>query len=275
LGNGRIGIYLSAGTGNRIGTNADGVSDATEGNLISGNPEWGIYIDSDSNVVAGNKVGTNADGTAALPNGTGIGLVNANNNLIGGTAAAACNLIAYNTSDGVVISGGAGNVLLCNSIFANGGYDTNLANAGTADVGGSSSGSFFVDAGATLSVLGGTTFGAGTSFTGGGNAAIIIVGGSPNAPVQVTGNMTLDGVTFNNAGDLVLAVGPPFDILLQGGATLHNLSGATIGEAVGPPFDVAITGDGTFVNDGLVNVPASTFSVGAGSSTGKFKVAAG
>src|SRR5262249_21923341 len=159
-------------------TNADGVSDATEGNLISGNPEWGIFIDSDSNVVAGNKVGTNADGTGALPNGTGIGLVNANNNLIGGTAAA-CNLIPSNTLDGVAISGGAGNVLLCNTIFANGRYDTNLANAGTANVGGSSSGSFFVDAGATLSALGGTTFGAGTSFTGGG---LVEIPGNPVIP---------------------------------------------------------------------------------------------
>src|SRR5262249_43378711 len=172
LGNGRIGIYLSAGTGNRIGTNADGVSDATEGNLISGNPEWGIFIDSDSNVVAGNKVGSNADGTGALPNGTGIGLVNANNNLIGGTAPAAGNLIAFNSCDGIRLIGGTDNHILGNTIFGHGCYDTDLATSGPADVSGAGSGSFYVAAGGTFNFAG-YDFGTGSSFSGDGLARIL------------------------------------------------------------------------------------------------------
>lgn len=69
----RNGIYLTAGSSsNTIGTNGDGVSDAEEGNLISGNLETGVWIagnSSSNNAISGNKIGTNLAGTAALGNG--------------------------------------------------------------------------------------------------------------------------------------------------------------------------------------------------------------
>lgn len=74
------GVHLG-GDFSRLGTNNDGVSDALEGNLISGNGDGagnnnhGVLIPSgaDHNLVAGNFIGTTADGTAALPNGqTGL-----------------------------------------------------------------------------------------------------------------------------------------------------------------------------------------------------------
>src|SRR5262249_41144376 len=59
---------------NQIGTNGDGIFDDVERNIISGNTQFGVQLDSDpanpavANVVAGNYIGTNASGTAAVPN---------------------------------------------------------------------------------------------------------------------------------------------------------------------------------------------------------------
>ncbi len=83
----RIGVYITSGSSsNIIGTNGDGVADAIEGNLISGNEDAGIRIystNSIKNVVAGNYIGTNFDGTAAIGNG-GVGItVGGDLNLIG------------------------------------------------------------------------------------------------------------------------------------------------------------------------------------------------
>ncbi len=121
LPNGRIGVFVFSGSGNRIGTNSDGVSDAAERNLISGNAEAGIsLVGGTSTLIAGNLIGTNLAGTAPLPNAAGIDVQNSNNNLIGNTAAGAGNVIANNTSNGVWISGGTGNAVLGNSIYNNG-----------------------------------------------------------------------------------------------------------------------------------------------------------
>jgi hypothetical protein len=68
------GVRLLATEFNVIGTDGDGVSDALEGNLISGHSDWGVLFGQSSpwnNVVAGNKIGTDITGMSAIANGFG------------------------------------------------------------------------------------------------------------------------------------------------------------------------------------------------------------
>ena len=148
--NGDSALYLSA-SNNRIGTNSDGVNDAAERNLLSGNRQSGVTLTSydangrsyisANNVVAGNYIGTQADGVSPLGNGyAGVRLIDARtrNNTSGGTLPAARNVIAFNgNSTDVAIkggirtfSGGPGNAFLGNAIFANTGLGIDLGTAG-------------------------------------------------------------------------------------------------------------------------------------------------
>jgi hypothetical protein len=115
LGNGFNGIAISGGAqSNTIGTDGDGVNDASEGNLLSGNVARGVIIagaGTNYNVVAGNLIGTNATGTAALPNHGDAGVTitsGAQGNRIGTNAdgvsdALERNIISANTGSGVRI----------------------------------------------------------------------------------------------------------------------------------------------------------------------------
>lgn len=114
-------------TGNRIGTNAAGTAAAPnawainvagadsqiggtgagEGNLISGNISWGIFVEAagsgsvvNGTRIQGNLIGLDATGTTALGNGlSGIVLsTNVSNVLIGGDATAARNVISGHTT---------------------------------------------------------------------------------------------------------------------------------------------------------------------------------
>lgn len=63
------GIQLNFCTGNTIGTNADGVSDVLERNVISGNSDEGIvFVGSSSNKIKGNYIGVDKTGNVGLPN---------------------------------------------------------------------------------------------------------------------------------------------------------------------------------------------------------------
>ncbi len=68
------GVAIDGGAGNNlIGTNGDGVDDAAERNLLSGNLFAGVSISgqgTDGNVVAGSFLGTDISGSVALNNGT-------------------------------------------------------------------------------------------------------------------------------------------------------------------------------------------------------------
>ena len=120
-------VYVENSSNGTIGGTAP-----ADRNLISGGADGGgISINafdpsfSSGNVVQGNYIGTNAAGTAVPPNpgsqpqvvGIGIG-VNGTNNLIGGTAAGAGNLISGNLNAGVALggSGNASNVVQGNLI---------------------------------------------------------------------------------------------------------------------------------------------------------------
>ena len=129
-GNIEYGIFISDTNttatvvqGNFIGINAAGtgiVSNTWSGlaivggsysnlianNVVSGNASYGIFISdqgTSSNVIQGNFIGTSLQGTTALPNAyMGIGIwSDATDNLIGGTTAAARNIISGNGNNGI------------------------------------------------------------------------------------------------------------------------------------------------------------------------------
>ncbi len=138
-GNDGFGVYMNSATSgnyvlnNYIGTDATGATDianldgiwvdgssgnfigqAGDGNLVSGNEFYGIVLDgfgANNNWVQANYIGTDAAGTAAVANhADGVYITNgAHDNLIGGTVAAAGNLISGNVGNGIRISGATSN----------------------------------------------------------------------------------------------------------------------------------------------------------------------
>ena len=150
------GIYLDTATatgnkviGNYIGTGASGttkVPNANTGvainsssniiggttsadrNVISGNDtQISIGGNATNNQVMGNFIGTKADGLSPLGNGqAGIDIENGpTNNTIGGTAAGAGNVIAFNAA-GVFIAQSTNNAILGNSIRSSSGLGIEL-----------------------------------------------------------------------------------------------------------------------------------------------------
>ena len=145
LANGFAGVALYGGsTGNLVG----GVL-AGEGNVISGNGSYGVYISgigTSGNLIQGNIIGADPTGTNALGNGFANVVVqgDATDNVVGGTGAGAANLIAFAGGPGVVLydAGTTNNAIRGNSIFNNGALGIDFYNdgvtpndAGDADVG--------------------------------------------------------------------------------------------------------------------------------------------
>ena len=115
------------------GARLDGNGTIFRNNLVSGNLNWGVYVNGTGNVLQGNRIGTDAAGTAGIGNsGPGIRVVGGNNHVIGGVNPGDGNTIAYNTGNGVQVESAAstGIVILGNSIFGNGGLGIDLGNNG-------------------------------------------------------------------------------------------------------------------------------------------------
>lgn len=130
------GIRITAGSSNTIGGTAAGA-----GNVISGNSFWGVSIamiadPGPSDVaVQGNLIGTTALGNAALGNGSdGINISDAPNTVVGGSTAAARNVISGNADNGVEVSGGGSDASQVEGNYIG------VAADGTADLGNSGHG---------------------------------------------------------------------------------------------------------------------------------------
>lgn len=130
------GIYITNGaTSNTIGG-----AGANDGNIISGNPVAGLYIDSGTgaNTVIGNTIGPRADGITIVTGSTqvtGIVLSNTPNNTIGGNSTTGYkNIISGNASTGLRITGATttGNIIKGNYI--------GIAGNGTAYIAGQDTG---------------------------------------------------------------------------------------------------------------------------------------
>ena len=135
-----VAVFTNGATGSNT-NNVIGGTASGAGNLISGNGNVGVLLrdpQTTGTLVQGNKIGTNALGTAALPNGSSGVQINltTSNNMIGGTAVGAGNVIAYNNSTniagqgGIAFVAGTGNSILSNSIYSNTGLGIDLNHDG-------------------------------------------------------------------------------------------------------------------------------------------------
>ena len=207
------GMLILATTDSSIGGTATGA-----GNLVSGNSSAGIGMNGTltNTVFQGNLVGTNASGTALISSGsqgiffTGAGGTGAT---IGGTTAAARNVIVGATSYGINLNTG-----LVTNTTIQGNYIGVMPDGVTA----AGNGNGLKMQGATGIVIGGTTPGAGnvianstgtTSTTGKGisiifNGATVLIrgnsiynNGAGTGVTQLGIDLNDDGVTANDSGD--------------------------------------------------------------------------
>jgi CSLREA domain-containing protein len=124
IANAGSGVFVG-GPSNTIGGSAT-TAGAPPGNVISGNNGDGIYFSPAAipgNTVKGNLIGTNEAGSGGVPNlMNGVYVDTVASTVIGGTSSGEANVIAFNTLDGVLVSGGTatGNSIRANSIYANG-----------------------------------------------------------------------------------------------------------------------------------------------------------
>jgi titin len=202
LGNGLDGIFINAAVNTVVGGPA-----LAQRNLISGNQSVGVRIagpGAAGNVVQGNYIGTNASGTRALGNGyDGIFVINAANNVIGGTTTGAGNVISANRSVGIQLfgTGTTGNLVQGNFI----GTDA----SGTAPLGNGLDGIFLN--GVANNTIGGPTAGARNLISANGSAGIQLFQPSTTGNV-VQGNAI--GVNVHG----VARLGNAYGIFLNGSA---------------------------------------------------------
>jgi hypothetical protein len=176
------GVDVVGAASNTIGGTAAGA-----GNLISGNKNNGVIIETILNTspaadiaVLGNKIGTNAAGTAALGNGqAGVLIDGSPFNTVGGTATGAGNLISGNLI-GVLIEDEPGLPASHNLVEGNR-IGTNTA--GKAAVGNTFAGVEVF--GASNNTIGGTAAGAGNLISGNGGDGVLL---EPGAKFGSKGN---------------------------------------------------------------------------------------
>ncbi len=204
--NSTAGVEINGDSGITIG----GIA-AAAGNLISGNTTGdGILISgatATGNLVIGNRIGTDTTGTAALANSYGVVVSNASANTIGGTIAAATNLISGNANSGVEITGtSTANLVEGNVIGLDDAETAALANAM----------GVLINAGATGNTIGGL---AASPGTGPGNV--------------ISGNTTGDGVELDAAGSGNVILGNLIGTDATGKAAIPNSAGVYVLDSPG------------------------------------------
>ena len=225
LGNGDDGIYISV-SGSTIGGDSAGV-----GNVISGNTGTGVHLEgggADGNTVSGNLIGTDATGTQPLGNKDDGILINAGaaNNTIGGTDAAAANVISDNGSAPSLGGGGgvdlrftpgSGNVVEGNLIGTDLSGGSNLGNA-----------HFGVTIDGSAQTIGGTVAGAGNTIAFNNGPGIV----DPNSSGADDENVFRQNLIHDNTG---------LGIELDGGAN-DGIAAPTIAAVAGNQASGTLTG---------------------------------
>jgi CSLREA domain-containing protein len=261
VGNTSSGVIIFDAPGNAIGGTNAGAR-----NLISGNNASGVVISGSGamgNLVQGNFIGTDASGTLDVGNtSSGMLILNAPSNIIGGVSDGAGNVISGNDQGGVVIASGATmNRVMGNFI----GTDV----TGTLDVGNTFDG--LVISSAAGNVIGGDSAGAGNVISGNNQSGVAITGADATGNVvqgnfigtDVTGTLdvgnTIHGVFIagsasnNTIGGTaagarnVISGNAAHGVGIFSGASGNQVQGNFIGTDVTGTLDVGNTLDGVFI----------------------------
>jgi hypothetical protein len=236
---GFAGLPLIEISGATLGNNGDGfvIQSGGDGSTIRAlaiNHGWSraILLQASNVIVEGCFIGTDPTGTSASANTNAVNLdfgFNVSGTRIGGTTAAARNLISGN-GVGIIVQSGTGNIVEGNFIGTDVTGGSGIANGTDVDVRSSSN------------VIGGTTVAARNIIAGsGGPNGVVVMSGDSNL---VQGNFIGLDVTGTKALGLSNAV------LLTGGTnTLVGGLTATLGT---PPGNViASTSTGVFIAQGV------------------------
>ncbi len=235
LGGGYISIETS---GVRFGTNADGVNDDAERNVV-GSLVNGLLIYSSNNTVAGNYFGLGADGSTVL--GTqgnalygGVSIIGyapvytATENVIGGYTAAARNVFGG-------IANGAGVTLRYDYTFGNTVVGNYIGTDATGLLARPNAVGVSIEDGAHDNTIGGTAAGAANVIAGNTGAGVRVfsdVAGTNVAGVTLSGNPasgnTLAGNYIGLRADGA-ALGNGTGVLLQSGASNTTIGGTAAG----------------------------------------------
>ncbi len=279
--NQRGGVVIGLGASvNRVGGDTAGV-----GNVISGNTFSGVSLlhgGTTDNVVEGNYIGTTAAGTAALGNtGHGVAVaLGAGPNLIGGTSAAARNVISANREAGVLIRDGgtSGNLVLGNYIGTNAAGTAALGNVVGVQIG----------LGASGNRTGGSTAGArnlisgnraeGVAVTDPGTVNNVVLGnyiGTDAAGTTALGNLshgvwvawgaqsTTIGGSTSGAGNLISGNHGAGVAVARSGTSNTRVLGNTIGLNAAATAALG-NSDGVYVAEGASGTFVGGASVGEG-----------
>jgi len=238
LSNSFVGVSVSGAgvTGTRVGS----VSMGLIGNVLSGNGTNGLLITSSATdtIAQGNHVGTDGAGINALGNGaTGVAIVSASGNQIGGAAAGEGNLISGNATNGVRLrTNASNNIVLGNVIGASVNGDAALGNgADGVQISDGSSGNQI-----------------GTPLKGN------IISGNGIMGVRIADPATTNNTVVRNligvAGDGISPMGNGTGVSIESGAVGNHIGGAgfnTISFNVGAGVSI-LSGNGNFVEQDVI-----------------------
>jgi uncharacterized repeat protein (TIGR01451 family) len=256
LGNRSGGVLISSAPKSQLGGTAAGA-----GNLISGNGGAGVSVSgSDGTLVQGNLIGTDAAGAKALENGSdGVTISVGSNITIGGTVAAARNVISGNKGSGVRISGistinATGNLVQGNFI----GTDV----TGTKPVGNgggtfSLSGNGVVLSEAAGNTIGGATAGAGNVIAFNLGTGVLITG--PDASMNKNKDRVSQNSIFSNSRLGIDLSRRSFDF---DGVTPNDPMDADVGPNDLQNFpELTIDADGSTIKGTLDSKPGAQFTI--------------
>ena len=261
VGNTLNGVLVSTTSQVEIGGTAAG-----QGNTISDNGVHGVEISGSSatnNRVRGNRIGTDKNGNSDHGNGDdGVRITDAPNNTIGGTSAAARNLISGNDDNGVFVSGAsnASNNRIAGNFIGTNANGANDVSNGDSGVRVETSGNF----------VGGTATGAGNVISGntavgvfisradasdnrvegnliGTNAAGTDSLGNADGGVALFGSNNTVGGATNEASNRIAFNGGAGVFVIGNPATSNRILRNSIFSNAGPGIDLG--GDGATPND--------------------------